>query len=284
MKNFAFWIAAILITLSAVVYQRMTGPTNPKRVEFETDGIIYKTKLSRSLETDVSLDEAKEDYNKLGKVSEMEMKIVPYSDNLNLDVKYRIYPGNDSLKSTPTVKVGEGFKVIFPSQPPAGKIEYSIVISTEEGKVAVFEDYVVMRFKSPVPSFVLIPHILLMFIGMLFSNYTGLIAFSNRERSLRYALYVIITLGVGGLILGPVVQKFAFGSFWTGWPFGEDLTDNKTLFIFIVWLTSWLLNRKKTRRYLLVIAAVVTLLVYSIPHSTGGSEYDHTKGEVVSGK
>ena len=120
---------------------------------------------------------------------------------------------------------------------------------------------------------------------MLFSNFTGIAAYFKKIRIERYALAVIILLGVGGLILGPMVQKYAFDAYWTGWPFGEDLTDNKTLVAFIVWVVAWLLNRKKgSRKYMYIIAALVMLLVYSIPHSTAGSEYDHTKGEVVTGR
>jgi hypothetical protein len=37
------------------------------------------------------------------------------------------------------------------------------------------------------------------------------------------------------MILGPVVQYYAFGEFWTGVPFGWDLTDNKTLVAVIFW-------------------------------------------------
>ena len=284
MKNFLFWFAAIVITLSAVVYQRVTGPTNPKRVSFEFDGTTYKTKLTRSLETTVTLEEAKGDYLSRAKTSPMKIKVSPSNENFEIDVMYRIYPGNDTLKAAEVVTELDGYIVIIPSQPPAGKIEYKVSFYNSGDNKVIFEDTVRMRFKSPVPGYVLIPHILLMFIGMLLSNYTGIIAFVNREKALRYAIYVLIAIGVGGLIMGPVVQKFAFGAYWTGWPFGEDLTDNKTLFIFFVWLTAWLLNRKKTRRALLVLAAFLTLLVYSIPHSTGGSEYDHERGEVVSGR
>ena len=284
MKNFLFWFAAIVITLSAVVYQRVTGPTNPKRVSFDFDGTSYKSKLTRSLETTITLDEAKGDYLTLNKTSPMKIKVSPSNENFKIDVMYRIYPGSDTLKAAEVVKESDGYIILFPSQPPAGKIEYKVSINDSSNSKVLFDDTVRMRFKSPVPGYVLIPHILLMFIGMLLSNYTGIIAFENREKALRYAIYVMIAIGAGGLLLGPLVQKFAFGSFWTGWPFGEDLTDNKTLFIFIVWLTAWLLNRKKTRRILLVLAAFLTLLVYSIPHSTGGSEYDHERGEVVSGR
>jgi hypothetical protein len=284
MKNFAFWAAAVIITLSAVVYQRITGPTNPKRVSFEIDGTVYKTKLTRSLETDLTLDEAKGNYNSLGKKSQMKINISPVNEELSLEVRYRVYPGNDTLTTAEVIKGENGYTIILPSQPPAGKLEYQATIKKNGEEAVVYEESVRMRFKSPVPSFILIPHILLMFIGMLLSNYAGLIAYNNGKKSLKYALYVLVAIGLGGLVLGPVVQKFAFGAYWTGWPFGEDLTDNKTLFIFIVWLVAWFLNRKITRRYLLVIAAILTLLVYSIPHSTGGSEYDHEKGMVVSGR
>ena len=143
---------------------------------------------------------------------------------------------------------------------------------------------VIMRFKNPVPPYVLIPHILLMFLTMLLSTYAGVIAFTKSKKTTKYALMVIITLGIGGLILGPVVQKYAFGAYWTGWPFGEDLTDNKTLVVFLFWLTAWLVNMKKSRKWLYVLAAAVMLMVYTIPHSTAGSEYNHEKGEIVTGK
>ncbi|HCV15901.1 MAG TPA: hypothetical protein DF637_06180, partial [Rikenellaceae bacterium] len=195
MKNFLFWFAAIVITLSAVVYQRVTGPTNPKRVSFEFDGTSYKSKLTRSLETTVTLDEAKGDYLTLNKTSTMKIKVSPSNENFEIDVMYRIYPGNDTLKAAEVVKESDGYIVIFPSQPPAGKIEYKVSIYDSANSKVLFDDTVRMRFKSPVPAYVLIPHILLMFIGMLLSNYTGIIAFVNREKALRYAIYVMIAIG-----------------------------------------------------------------------------------------
>lgn len=273
MKNILFWVLAVLITLTAVVYQRKTGPTNPLEVKFESAGVQYKTKLVRSLEL-----------KDIGGHTSAEIKIVPHNPKFNLDVAYRIYPGTDTLAFASVTKDDGVFKVLFPSQPPAGKLYYEV--SVNEGSKQIFktEKGMVIRFKSPVPAFYLVPHILLMFIGMLLSNYTGLIAFTKNDKPVKYALMVLIAIGVGGLILGPLVQKYAFGSYWTGWPMGGDLTDNKTAFIFIVWLFSWLLNRKRSRRYLLVVSAVLTLLIYSIPHSKYGSEYDHQKGEVVTGR
>ena len=48
MKTKIFWILAVVITLGASVYQRMTGPTNPKYVKVWVGNDEYKFKLPRS--------------------------------------------------------------------------------------------------------------------------------------------------------------------------------------------------------------------------------------------
>ncbi|MFA5850088.1 MAG: hypothetical protein WC833_09410 [Bacteroidales bacterium] len=282
--NTQYWILAILITLSAVFYQRLTGPTNPKRVKFELAGKEYSTKLPRSLETSVTLSEAQNDYESLGKKSLMEIVVPESPKEMNVIVYYRIYPGNDTIRTIAASKSGDIYSVILPSQPPAGKLAYFVEFNDGYQAITLgMRQNVIIRFKSPVPPYVLVPHILLMFLAMLISTFAGILAFTKSTKTAKYALIVIITLGIGGLILGPVVQKYAFGAFWTGWPFGEDLTDNKTLVAFLFWLTAWLINRKKSRKWLYILAAVVMLMVYSIPHSTAGSEYNHEKGSIETG-
>jgi len=84
-------------------------------------------------------------------------------------------------------------------------------------------------------------------------------------------------------VLGPVVQYYAFGDLWTGIPFGWDLTDNKTLIAGIFWALAVIMNRKKERPLYTILAAVVLLLVYSIPHSMFGSELNYETGSVTQG-
>ncbi|HBG23867.1 MAG: hypothetical protein A2X17_05085 [Bacteroidetes bacterium GWF2_41_61] len=285
MKNFLFWFFAVLITITAVIYQRLTGPTNPKRVKFTIENIDYKVKFPRTSETLVTLTEAVHK-NIQERYSKLEFKVNPVlQDNFTIKILFKRYPSGDSLQQIEAINNNGVYSFDFPSQPPAGKLIYYPVLVKDGSEVVLCEEEgVIIRFKSPVPSFVLIPHILLMFIAMLLANYSGITAFYRYEKSLKYAYLVLIALGIGGLILGPIVQKYAFGAFWTGWPFGEDLTDNKTLVAFLFWVAALALNRTKPRKYLLILAAVVTLMVYCIPHSTGGSEYDHEKGAVVTGR
>lgn len=40
MKKVVYWILAIVITLALSIYQRMTGPTYPKKVNIELRGEV----------------------------------------------------------------------------------------------------------------------------------------------------------------------------------------------------------------------------------------------------
>jgi hypothetical protein len=173
---------------------------------------------------------------------------------------------------------------LLPAQPPAGKLEYYVQIQAADGSTRVPSDQadnVIIRFKGPVPAGVLLPHVLFMFFSMLIGMRAALGAIFAPETTRRYAWIALIGISVGGMILGPIVQKFAFGAFWTGFPFGYDLTDNKTLIMWVVWLVACVIVGRKPRkderlgRLAVVLAAVVMTVVYLIPHSLRGSELDY---------
>jgi hypothetical protein len=165
----------------------------------------------------------------------------------------------------------------LPHQPPAGKLEYRI---QARGAGQLFTlpdgDPVVIRFRGDVPWYVMIPHVLMMFFSMLLSTRAGLEVFSPEPKLRGLVLGTLGTLFVGGLILGPIVQKFAFDAYWTGWPAGKDLTDNKTAAAFLIWLVAALgiLGPRRKTSWALV-AAIALLVVYLIPHSLLGSELDY---------
>jgi hypothetical protein len=119
-----------------------------------------------------------------------------------------------------------------------------------------------------------------MFSAMLFSARAGLEALRSKSNPRKLALWTTGLLFVGGFILGPLVQKFAFGALWTGFPFGYDLTDNKTLIAFIGWLIAIFAGRKgKPARGWVLAAAILLLIVFLIPHSLLGSELEYSEME-----
>jgi hypothetical protein len=137
---------------------------------------------------------------------------------------------------------------------------------------------VVIRFKGDVPIFIIIPHVILIFMAMLFSTRTGLEFFNKEPNYKKLAYWTFGLLILGGMIFGPIMQKYAFGEFWTGIPFGIDLTDNKTLIAVIGWIIALVAIKKSANpKRWVIFASILMFIVYLIPHSVLGSELDYNE-------
>ena len=255
MKKYVYWLLAIVITLVLSIYQRMTGPTHPKRVAVELDGESYKIKLPRS---GVQHDEI------------LTLKDVP--SNTNAQLHYRRYPTSDDYTTVNFVWKDGECQALLPVQPVAGKLQYYITV---DGKDYLADEPLVMRFRNDVPAYILVPHILLMFAAMLFAVYTFLLVIT-RKTYRRWLKITVGTLFVGGFILGPLVQHVAFGPWWAGFPYGTDLTDNKTLLSFLFFVAALATMKWKYNKWVVGLAVLFMIVIFSIPHSTYGSEYDYT--------
>jgi len=268
-RNTLLWIFSFIFTIAIAYYQRKTGPTHPIRGKVEIAGQKVKYKLIRTYGGD----------------EDAEIKFKNVDNSLEGMIKYKRFGTNDEWISFPMKRDGKNLKGYLPNQPPAGKLLYQVALTSGSESVLLNDEPTVIRFKGSVPAWVLFPHIIIMFTAMMMSTRTGLEAIARGKNSYKYAWVTLVTLFVGGLILGPVVQKYAFGAYWTGWPFGQDLTDNKTLVAFIFWaIAVWRLFRKPENRTWPVVAMVVLLLVYLVPHSMFGSSLDYSSGSVVTGK
>lgn len=266
MKTVLFTIIAIAITLGAIVYQRSTGPTYPKKVEHVIGDNSYNFRLIRSH----------------GGTTDCLLEFVIPDKEVTGTVTYRKFPTNDEWTTEPMKREGERLIGRLPHQPPAGKLEYKIEFQIDYENFPLHEtNATVIRFKGDVPVWALAPHVILMFISMLLSNLVGIMALFKHGNYRRLAWITFILFGLGGMILGPVVQWYAFGEFWAGIPFAWDLTDNKTLLAFIFWIIALVMNRNRERPAYIVLASVVMLIIYSIPHSMYGSQLDPETGEII---
>jgi len=285
MKKYLLWILAFVITISAAIYQRKTGPTYPKRYTVSANGVDYQLKLVRSLalnEDPFVMLEIKDSSVK----AKIFYKRYLSKDELQVaDFQFKSKPIHSFiLNKLFRVTKEEGFYAEVPKQPAAGKVEYYFEITDRSGTTTYLKETpVVIRFKGGVPLAILLPHILFMFIAMLFSTLSGLMAAFSVSVFRKFSWFTFGALLIGGMILGPVVQLYAFGDLWTGIPFGWDLTDNKTLIAFVFWLLAVLMNRKKERPIYTIVAAVMLLLIFSIPHSMFGSQLDYNTGSVTQG-
>ena len=260
MKTWHCWALAVVLTLASAVWQRMTGPTYPAK----GTAMIAGTRVAYSLlRTQIT-----------GKV--IPVTVVVDDAQVRGEVAWRRYPTEERWERVPMTREGSRLSSRLPTQPMAGKIEYQVRLQEGGGpSVLVPERPAVARFRREVPAWVLVPHVLCMFLGMLVATRAGLEAAVRRPLICRHAAWALGLLVVGGFFLGPLVQEFAFDAWWTGVPFGWDLTDNKTLVAIVAWaLAVWAAYRMRLGRRAVVAAAVITLVVYAIPHSVWGSQLD----------
>ena len=276
----ALWFLAVLLMLTAVIYQRRTGPTYPLRGEVTVSDHTVSYKLIRSEET----------------VRDARVAL-PDPGSTEGWVVYKRYKTDDEWTRLPMkpepFHTGIHLVAYLPPQPAAGKLEYYVELKGPAGDARIPNEAstgmesddgnIIIRFKDPVPLPLLFSHVLFMFFSVLIGMRTGLAAIFKPRGMRPLAWTTLIGMTMGGMVLGPFVQKYAFGHYWTGFPWGFDLTNNKMLIMWVTWVIacSTISLKAKSKdgvgRAVVLVATLVMMVVYLIPHSMRGSELDYQK-------
>ncbi|MFA6469594.1 MAG: hypothetical protein WCW35_11905 [Bacteroidota bacterium] len=257
-RSYHLWILALFITMASAVFQRMTGPSFPKHYVTLLDGKAIEVILERSH----------------GGISDHRIVVTTNDTNITGRIEWKRYNTVDSMKSV-VMSFDKGIlSGLLPKQPPAGKLHYTVYLS--DGK-QTFSASTVIRFRGDVPAAVLIIHIAAMFFGMLLSARTGLEYFAKEPSIRRLTDITFAVITFGGMFMGPVVLQYSFNEWWTGFPFGNDITDNKTLIASLSWLCAVIaVRRSPDPKRWIIAAAIITLVIFLIPHSLWGTELDYT--------
>ncbi len=263
MKKFVPWFLAFIIAAGTMVYQRMTGPTYPARGKIEIDAAAIKFELPRSA------------VNK----SDCEVAVDVPDLTISGFLEWKRYKAEDEWEKKPFARKDNKLIAFLPKQPMAGKLAYRVILAKGEKSVSLSgENPIVIRFRRDVPTSILIPHVLIMLLALMFSTRAGLAALDKKSDPGKYAKWAAVLFFITGFILGPLMQYFGFGLFWSGFPLGHDLTDNKTLVAMIGWLIAlFMMRRGKPARGWVLAASILLLAVFLIPHSLLGSELDYSR-------
>ena len=276
LKNILIWIFAIIVTAIVLIYQRATGPTYPKDVTVEIEGQSTNFELYRSCMKEKNPE------------ATTKVPLVILNDEMSdftAICEFKRNNTDDEWSAVDLAREGDELIAFLPTQPPAGKLAYNIILKKGDKEYLLNETPVVIRFKDHIPGWIPLPHVFLIFVSLLFSTMTAVEALRRGKAVKVYALLTIISMFIGGLVMGPFMQKYAFGDWWTGWPWGSDLTDTKTMAAVLVWIIAYIaLYRNPGNRFWPIFAALFTLAMFLIPHSFLGSEFDYSEGAVVTGK
>jgi len=268
-KSVLLWSLAFILMLAVAVYQRRTGPTYPMKVAVRIGSLKASGNLIRSHST----------------ASDAEVTISADEAITGL-VEWRKYPTNDQPQFELMARKGKELSAKLPKFPAAAKIEYRVKLSGLGGQVYLNPKPAILRYKDDVPMWTLILHLICIFGGLLVGSRAFIGALFGEPFRKRLLSWTVLFMSLGGLLFGPIMQKYAFSAYWTGWPLGEDLTDTKTLLSIVVWVLAWIISSRKPalQRISVVVAFIAMIGVYLIPHSIQGSQYDWSKQEVTTGR
>jgi hypothetical protein len=241
------WVLAALATLSLAVWQRYSGPTRPVGGAAGIGGVEFSYRLPRSF----------------AGPGDAPVKLPAATATLSARLAFRKHASADPWTTVDFTRQGAELVAALPHQPPAGKLDYKLRLQ-DGGELLWLHsgNPVTIRFRGDVPLWILAPHVVAMFAAMLLAARTGFAA-AGGETFKPLLLSAFLALTSGGMLLGPAVQKMAFGDWWTGWPVSSDLTDNKTAFAWLLMgVALW-----RGGKWWAMAAALVAFVIFAIPHS-----------------
>jgi hypothetical protein len=252
------WIIAVLLTLASAVWQRRTGPTHPISGRTEVAGRTVAWTFERT--------------HKGAGGQEVRVTAPP---DVAATLEWRAFGGAEWTPA-PMERRGGDLVASLPWLPPGKVVRYRVDAEAGGESVAIPEhETVALRYTGAVPAAIMLPHILLMITAMMLSARAGLECAARAPRLRRFTLWAVGVLALGGLVFGPLVLRNAFGFWWSGWPLGGDITDNKTLIALVGWLVAtFAVFRLRDARPWVMAAAVVMFLVFMIPHSYRGTGFE----------
>jgi hypothetical protein len=138
--------------------------------------------------------------------------------------------------------------------------------------------YFKLRSEGHVWQWALYLHVLLMLIAfVLYVHvlYDALYILHGGHRERRIVLttlYAQVCFFISGFPLGWIIEKQVLGNYWEGIPFGWDITDSKTLFIFVFWMIPLILYwtkriGEKGFAWWALGAVLFTIAMFALPHS-----------------
>ncbi len=262
-KIWIWWIVAILATMGSV-YRYAKGPTMPLKQTVELSGGERKTfRLPRS-----GSSESVRVAVPMQNVSAYSGASVAKAENAVAVLYFKPYPeqvAGEPYKTREMYANNGQWEAWLPALPPAEQWQYYV---EAEGKKYPAEEPALVVFKGEVPWYYQGPHLFFMFLTVLLITMAGGLSFMGMETYKNYLYTSLISLLLGGVVFGCLVHHAAFGSYWGGFPTGNDPAANKTIVMLLVLLVSFGLEafakKWQGRRWAAVAAMLVAWVLMLI--------------------
>jgi len=262
------WILALLITCSAAYYQRVSSPTYPSVVIIPIEMQKYPVPFLHS-------HTGKSDCPIILQIGDISVKGELY---------YRKYPSQSEMTKLEMKREGDKLVAAMPNQSPGVKVEYRVDLF----KNGVQLNYTISKptillFEGEIPKFPFFMNLAVLGLAIFLSTWSGLLALFGSGASKFFSMLTFISFIIGGFIIAPIVHKYAVNDWWTGFPIGYSLNNNKFFLASLVWLVVVVTIQRKYNRIISVVASLLSLLIFLIPSTFVENEVVLPVGKAVKG-
>jgi len=270
-------LLTLILTVGLLVFARMTTKVRSVHLDIKDQGIamqhdtVPKVVGKEKPNIGVKVDGTEEVFlnYKIGSESEYKTKKMLHEKTV----------GNLFSSKIPSHKIGEKAWYFIEARKRDGEKSTSVYLPRDKKPVR-------LKFEGKVPALVIIIHVLSMF-GAVFFGILSLFAMYSLKKdkislrkSLVNPLITFLLLFIGILPSGIAMNYYAFGVYWEAFPFGRDITDNKSQIAFLFWIITLFLVKgsifgneekniigKSAYIKMIIISFIVTIATYLIPHS-----------------
>lgn len=266
----------VILTLALFVLARRLSMNRPREIEVEEGGlrISHVTVLEQVGPGEPSV----------------ELTVSPGTgDNPRIQFKSKY---SDGIEELPMTRSGDGvWTAKLPDLGKGRRLSYAFLVTGPGGATirlpARSGQFFLIKYKGEYSIPVVVLHVIFLFGAFFFmiQSMMGAVRIlkskEGKAPTVRMTRGVMLFTFVGGWPLGWILNYQRFGVMWEGFPFGYDITDNKTQLIFIFWMVTVLLVRGSffgrgeekdvagARGFALavLISFVVSVALYILPHS-----------------
>lgn len=254
MKKTLLWLLSLVITLSTIFYQRVIEPKKYVEGKAYFDQLEIPYKLPR--------------YHEI--TSDCPVQLVVPDENILAYVEYRPYNSDDLWTRCAFKRKEEIITTYISPLPKSDVIEYRLVLFDNDRDLEISipkYGFVVMHWRHPVPTVFLVLHHVILYLALLFSLSTGLMAIISPHRPWKLALLTCLLFFLGGICLRAMVAKYSSGIWWSGFPVGDNFFENKMILIFLSWLTLFSFKiRDEIGKGWFIATSLFTLIMFNIPN------------------
>lgn len=274
--------AALLFTVLLLVFAKKTAMVRSVHEVAEGNGMLIEhMTVAKQVGDEIPVISAK----------------VEGASEVNLFYKIGKDGDYQSVKMDQKPEGGNVFTASLPLYPKATKAWYFLeaVSKREEGEVKLTlpekgsDDFTpfLLKYEGEVPPIIIFLHVLCVFGAIFFSGLALLSAVDIKrgkeklKKAVKFPLATFVLLFLGFVPFGIAMNYFAFGATWEAFPFGWDVTDNKSQVLLLVWLFTLflakgtLLGKGESKNLVsdrgfatwVMVSFIVTVLIFGVPHS-----------------